>query len=1376
MKKGKKKSRLLLLVLLVLGISVGYALLSSTLSITGIAGIKKNTWDVHWNENSIVETEGSVTATTPAAVTDTEKKNISFAVELELPGDFYEFTADAKNYGTVDAVIDEIKIKFYDSNDEEIETLPSYIKYSFTYDEGGEPQADDPLPAGESKKYRFRIEYDEDATSLPGEPDTIKPVIDIPIGQTVPDDPSKPYKITFDPNGGTVEPTTKNVTRGETIEELPTPTKNGVPFLGWYTDITNGHKITANEIPTGNTTYYAHWADNYTIFNTGQKVNEAFKTLAGDTLNETNPYSTSDTRIYRILKSDTAPDANMTTVNVAADGEIPIYAWYTSNNIYWYTEATKVYTNPDSSFMFGNYSYLQEADTSFDTSLTTDMQGMFNGTNNLNTLNLSNFDTSKVTNMQGMFSGIGKSSLDLSSFDTSNVTNMSAMFASSKAYTINLNSFDTRKVQDMSAMFASSKINSLDLSNFRTPSLTNMASMFAGATLISDLDFSSFDVSHVTSFDGMLSGATGLKTLNISGWNFASVTTITSVFSGASNLETINLSNVNTSHITNMGGLFSGLSKLKEIDMSSFDVSNVTTFGSLLSGCTSLKSINMDNWNFASVNNLTALFNGFTSVKTISLKNVNTSNILSMTAMFNNCSGIKVLDLRSFDTHNVITMNSMFYGMSSLTTIIVSDDFVVDQVTSSNSGSMFQGDTNLIGGLGTPYDSSKTDKEYAHYDGGVSNKGYFNEGNPLYYTIELNANGGTVAPTSIEVTRTLPIGNIPIPERENYTFDGWYTGLTDGTEVTSSYVPTRSQTIHAHWIAKPTNTVTFNPNGGTVNETSRTVVEGQKIGTLPIPVRDGYAFDGWYIDTQAGPKIEHTYIPTSNITVKAKWIEIEAMFDTGRNVNIKLKTLAGTEILPDYQAQTADNNVTAIRKSTTEPTAENKTAEHVISASYSSVPIYAWFDNGTIYWWTEANVAFTHQDMAYMFSGFKNMTSFSGDSINTSLTQDMNNLFWNDTNLATADLSMFNTSRVYNVNNLFSNCSNIESINMNNWDLRSVENQGAFVAVLSIPDNVFKTWTFDNAIFKPDMHLAFEYLDHLETMSFENTDTSKVRTMEEMFYGCSAIETLDLSDWDTSNVTNMDHMFSDCSSLTFADTSSFDTRNVTIMRSMFRSTAIETLDVSNFNTSNVSNMTDFVYLSSNLREINLSNWDFRLYNSLDSWGSVDEMNAIGVTWDVKKIKLDNAIFPQDSHSFFMRYGSLEEVSLKNVDTTYVTDMGDMFSSCTSLEELDLSSFDTSNVTVMSTMFSNCPNLKTIKVSKKFKTNKLTTSTAMFADDTSLVGGNGTVFDTNHITAEYARIDTNDTPGYFTLKTPASNFGNLTSSIRNTANKIANIKE
>lgn len=72
-------------------------------------------------------------------------------------------------------------------------------------------------------------------------------------------DPSKIVKITFDPNGGEVTPTTKKILKGETIGSLPEPQKLDNRFDGWYTESTGGTKITDSTKPNSNVTYYAHW-------------------------------------------------------------------------------------------------------------------------------------------------------------------------------------------------------------------------------------------------------------------------------------------------------------------------------------------------------------------------------------------------------------------------------------------------------------------------------------------------------------------------------------------------------------------------------------------------------------------------------------------------------------------------------------------------------------------------------------------------------------------------------------------------------------------------------------------------------------------------------------------------------------------------------------------------------------------------------------------------------------------------------------------------------------------------------------------------------------------------------------------------------------
>ena len=55
-----------------------------------------------------------------------------------------------------------------------------------------------------------------------------------------------------------------------------------------------------------------------------------------------------------------------------------------------------------------------------------------------------------------------------------------------------------------------------------------------------------------------------------------------------------------------------------------------------------------------------------------------------------------------------------------------------------------------------------------------------------------------------------------------------------------------------------------------------------------------------------------------------------------------------------------------------------------------------------------------------------------------------------------------------------------------------------------------------------------------------------------MFYYCNSLSSLDLSNFNTQNVTNMGYMFSYCNSLSSLDLSNFNTQNVTNMESMFR--------------------------------------------------------------------------------------------------------------------------------------------------------------------------------------------------------------------------------
>ena len=77
---------------------------------------------------------------------------------------------------------------------------------------------------------------------------------------------AKPYSVTFNPNGGTTPTASKTVTYDSTYGELPTPTYEGYTFLGWYTDLNGGTRVTATTkiTITDNQILYAHWKKIYT--------------------------------------------------------------------------------------------------------------------------------------------------------------------------------------------------------------------------------------------------------------------------------------------------------------------------------------------------------------------------------------------------------------------------------------------------------------------------------------------------------------------------------------------------------------------------------------------------------------------------------------------------------------------------------------------------------------------------------------------------------------------------------------------------------------------------------------------------------------------------------------------------------------------------------------------------------------------------------------------------------------------------------------------------------------------------------------------------------------------------------------------------------
>ena len=203
-------------------------------------------------------------------------------------------------------------------------------------------------------------------------------------------------------------------------------------------------------------------------------------------------------------------------------------------------------------------------------------------------------------------------------------------------------------------------------------------------------------------------------------------------------------------------------------------------------------------------------------------------------------------------------------------------------------------------------------------------------------------------------------------------------------------------------------------------------------------------------------------------TIEITNIKKEATFLPGKQFNAKIKQLAGDI---DATHTTRDTNITTIMRYPGTPSQSILNNADIVSTSDSIVPIYAWFDNGTLYYYSEAEHLYMNSDAIAMFYELKNVTAI--------------------------DVLTINTSRTVNMGSLFDRCNNLEIIDLSNFDTSSVTSMG---------------WMF-----------ASNY--KLQTIDLSNFNTSNVTNMAGMFGYMSALLQLDISNFDMSSVTTINNFF-----------------------------------------------------------------------------------------------------------------------------------------------------------------------------------------------------------------------------------------------------------
>ncbi|MBQ2205077.1 MAG: BspA family leucine-rich repeat surface protein, partial [Lachnospiraceae bacterium] len=271
-----------------------------------------------------------------------------------------------------------------------------------------------------------------------------------------------------------------------------------------------------------------------------------------------------------------------------------------------------------------------------------------------------------------------------------------------------------------------------------------------------------------------------------------------------------------------------------------------------------------------------------------------------------------------------------------------------------------------------------------------------------------------------------------------------------------------------------------------------------------------------------------------------------------------------------------------------------------------------------------------------------------------------------------------------------------------------------------------------------DVSYMFYGFKSLTSIDFGNFDAVTIpwTSMAYMFRGCSSLTSIDLSCIEFKKApTNINYLFSQCTALKSVNIKNLITKSVsagvttdtTSMQGLFYNcTAIEEVDLSNFDTSGTTNMSYMFYNCKALKKVNLT------------------------SFDTSKV----TTFLQ----MFINCESLTGLDLTNFNTSKATTVDSMFKGCVALQSLDLSSWNLSITAdrtslVSNSLFADCKNLVRVYVPHNFIIGG--TGTGLFTNCSKIKGGNGTAYDSTKTDLTYAvSYEENDIGvGYMTAVEP-----------------------
>ena len=185
-----------------------------------------------------------------------------------------------------------------------------------------------------------------------------------------------------------------------------------------------------------------------------------------------------------------------------------------------------------------------------------------------------------------------------------------------------------------------------------------------------------------------------------------------------------------------------------------------------------------------------------------------------------------------------------------------------------------------------------------------TNRDYYARWEAHKHTISFDSNGGSQV-NSIVKSYGEAMGELPVSSLDGYSFLGWFTSKDGGKLLVNDSIVTGDATYFAHWELNIF-LVQFDSMGGN-DFGNRNVRKGDSVGTLSIPVREGYEFLGWFTDPTNGEQISESTVVNGHVVYYAHW-KVKNGWEGNKYYQNGVLAKGSVKVDKDYYYFDKDNN------------------------------------------------------------------------------------------------------------------------------------------------------------------------------------------------------------------------------------------------------------------------------------------------------------------------------------------------------------------------------------------------------------------------------------------------------------------------------------